>query len=151
MGKKKKPAAAADAPPAESDDVSMEPDAGTVALQAADGMGGPAACVVLHWETLRRLGACLGDTLELCSPMGHPVLLGAWASARMPPGRAGLADEVREALGLVGEGLRAGLRARLRRPASAGVGAGGSGAGAVVFGLDTAMASFCPARRFLRS
>ena len=101
MGKKKKPAAAADAPPAESDDVSMEPDAGTVALQAADGMGGPAACVVLHWETLRRLGACLGDTLELCSPMGHPVLLGAWASARMPPGRAGLADEVREALGLV--------------------------------------------------
>ena len=108
MGKKKKPAAAADAPPAESDDVSMEPDAGTVALQAADGMGGPAACVVLHWETLRRLGACLGDTLELCSPMGHPVLLGAWASARMPPGRAGdLRKWIRSSEAPLPRGIRA--------------------------------------------
>ena len=73
---------------------------------------GPAASAVLHWETLQQLGACLGDTLLLSARNdGCEIALHAWASARVAPGRVGLASEVRAALGL--QQGRASLRARL--------------------------------------
>ena len=89
---------------------------------AGDEQAGPAACAVLHWETLQQLGACLDDTLAISSSAGSgEVLLTAWASARVFPGRVGLAEEVRAALG-VGKGTgHTSVHARLvrGRPAEA--------------------------------
>ena len=116
MGKKKK--APADAAAAAQPSGAKEQDlpSGTVSLQAGDNIGGPPASVMLHWDTMNQLGAFLGDTVALHAPSsstGNVVLLGAWATPRLPPGRAGLTEEVRAALG-IGEGTRVGLLAQPR-------------------------------------
>ena len=108
--KKKKPSASDASPrPDTPSSPTTEPAADGVILNIFDDATGPSACAVLHWETLRQLGAGLGDVLTLSSQRSSDVLLSAWASARVPPGRVGLADEVRAALG-VGKGVQ--LRAR---------------------------------------
>ena len=72
---------------------------GTISLAVSDEATGPAASAILHWESLRQLGACLSDVLLVSSRDGHEVALSAWASPRVPPGRVAFATEVRAALG----------------------------------------------------
>lgn len=60
----------------------------------------PAACAVLHWESMARLQACIGDSLLLCAASGERIVLFAWASACVPAGCIAVADDVRWALGL---------------------------------------------------
>ena len=117
--KKKKPPSEASPSPSTPSTPSTPRQPGIVSLQVADDVVAPAACIVLHWEVLRQLGACLGDALAVSSTSGVDMILSAWASARVAPGRAGLADEVKAALGVV-DGVRTSVRAHLRR------GAGGS-------------------------
>ena len=115
MGKKKKAPADADAAAQSPGAKEQDLPSGSVSLQAGDNIKGPPASVMLHWDTMHQLGAFLGDTVALHAPSsstGNVVLLGAWATPRLPPGAAGLSDEVRAALG-IGEG-RIGLQAQPR-------------------------------------
>ena len=82
---------------------STPPSADTLTLQLCD-VPCPAGSALLHWESLRRLGCCLGDALFVgSSVVGESALvLRAWASARVPAGRIAITDNAREVLGSAG-------------------------------------------------
>ena len=88
------------------------------ALTVCDASGCPSGCALLHWETLRRLGGCIGDALfiQVAGSRTDAIVLNAWASAKIPSGRVALHAEVRAALGLEDGGAAPGLHARLASP-----------------------------------
>ena len=111
MGNKKKASKTPDKTP-ERGGVSHEPteDGAPLMLTTCDELA-PSGGALLHWDSLRRLGAHLGDVLLATSgggaEGGAEVLLTAWASVRVPPGRVGLAVETRAALSV---GVRDAIR-----------------------------------------
>ena len=106
--KKKTPASpCADSSAAADADV----PAGTLLLQVCEP---PPECkalsVCLHWEDMRRANLVLGGAVHVSAASdgseegrapAPTLLLSAWSSGRVPPGRAGLPPTVRAALGTV--------------------------------------------------
>ena len=110
--KKKTPASpSADSPAAAAADAAADAPPGTLLVQVCEP---PPECkalsVCLHWEDMRRANLVLGgavhvsaasDGSEEARAPAPTLLLSAWSSGRVPPGRAGLPSTVRAALGTV--------------------------------------------------
>ena len=112
--KKKTPASpSADSPAAAAAVAAVDAPAGTLLLQLCEP---PPECkalsVCLHWEDMRRANLVLGGPVHVSAASdgseeertpAPTLLLSAWSSGRVPPGRAGLPSSVRAALGAVSQ------------------------------------------------
>lgn len=73
----------------------------------------PAFCACFHWETLRKIGAVLGEAVVVSAISSEPesldgraLVLNAWASSLVEPQRVALADDARVSLGPAPSGVR---------------------------------------------